>query len=179
MSASISQLTVDSNSVLPAQLIGNFPDASTKILNYQRQQSQCIEKENQELHTFTEQWQIQPLHTNATGRNSINAISRALVFWCKSSPYRCENCNVIIYRKFMPTFMKMTLWKNKQPCHCLTQRYIVPHVADIPDCLKNLTKADILALRPFDLDCGIYQRHQTGYRLKKGIIKISCFETFS
>ena len=46
----------------------------------------------------------------------------------------------------MPTSMKMTQWKNKQPCHCTTERYIVPRITDIPPTLKSLTKADILAL---------------------------------
>ena len=68
--------------------------------------------------------------------------------------------------------MYMIQWKNKQPCHCTTERYIVSRITDIPPTLKNLTKADILALRPFDLDCGLYDRHPTGYRLKKGMIKL-------
>ena len=68
--------------------------------------------------------------------------------------------------------MNMIQWKNKQPCHCTTERYIVSRITDIPPTLKNLTKADILALRPFDLDCGLYDRHPTGYRLKKGMIKL-------
>ena len=52
------------------------------------------------------------------------------------------------------------------------RKVIVPHVTDIPDALKNLTKADILALRPFQLDCGVYERHPSCYRLKKGMIKL-------
>ena len=68
--------------------------------------------------------------------------------------------------------MNMTQWKNKQLCHCTSQGYIVPHVVDIPHALNNLTRTGILALRPFDLDCGVYERHPTGYRLKKGMIKL-------
>ena len=72
----------------------------------------------------------------------------------------------------MPTFMNMTFWQNKRPCHCTTERYIVPQVNDIPNALRNLTSADIVALRLFDLDCGVYERHRAGYRLKNGIIKL-------
>ena len=43
--------------------------------------------------------------------------------------------------------MNMIQWKNKQPCHCTTERYIVPRITDIPRTLKNLTKADILAIK--------------------------------
>ena len=68
--------------------------------------------------------------------------------------------------------MNMTQWKNRQPCQCTSQGYIVPHVVDIPHALNNLTRTDILALRPIDFDCGIYERHPTGYRLKKGMIKL-------
>ena len=68
--------------------------------------------------------------------------------------------------------MNMTQWKNKKPCHCPAERHIAPHITDIPSALRNLTKADILAFRQFDLDCGIYDRHPTGYRLKKGMIKL-------
>ena len=168
MSASASE----TNSVQPPQIIGSYPDSAAKILSYQMQNLQQRQREQQELHNFTEQWQIQPESTNTCGRNCINAISDALIFWCKNCSKRCHNCNVMIYNKLMPTFMNMTQWKNKQPCHCTTKRYIVPRITDIPPVLKNLTKADVLALRPFDLDCGIYERHPTGYRLKKGMIKL-------
>ena len=63
--------------------------------------------------------------------------------------------------------MNMTQWKNKQLCHCTTQRYIVPHVVDIPHALNNLTRTDILAFRLF-----LYECHPTGYRLKKGMLKL-------
>ena len=168
MSASASQM----NTVQPPQIIGSYPDSAAKILNYQAQKLQQRQREQQELHRFTQDWQIQPENTDTFGHNCINAISDALIFWCKNSSNRCNSCNVIIYNKLMPTFMNRTQWKNKQPCHCTTERYIVPRITDIPPALKNLTKADILALRPFDLDCGLYDRHPTGYRLKKGMIKL-------
>ena len=163
MSASAAQM----NTVQPPQIIGSYPDLAAKILNYQAQKLQQRQRVQQQLHRFTQDWQIQPQNTDTFGRDCINAISDALIFWCKNSSNRCNSCNVIIYNKLMPTFMNRTQWKNKQPCHCTTERYIVPRITDIPPALKNLTKADILALRPFDLDCGLYHRHPTGYRLKK------------
>ena len=56
MSASASQI----NTVQPPQIIGSYPDSAAKILNYQVQKLQQRQREEQELHRFTEEWQIQP-----------------------------------------------------------------------------------------------------------------------
>lgn len=161
-----------SNSVSPAVLIGSYPDSVGKILSYQTQQLQRIETRNKQLNDFTAEWQIQPTTTNVAGCNFVNNISSALTFWCKNCSFWCENCNVIRYSKLMPNFLKFTQWKNKQPCHCSSERYIIPQPTDIPQQLMSLTKTDIFMLRPFELDCGVYERHPSGYRLKKGMIKL-------
>ena len=51
MSASASQL----NTVQPPQIIGSYPDSAAKILSYQVQKLQQCQKEQQELHSFTEE----------------------------------------------------------------------------------------------------------------------------
>ena len=56
MSASASQI----NTVQPPQIIGSYPDSAAKMLNSQAQKLQQRQREEQELHRFTEEWQIQP-----------------------------------------------------------------------------------------------------------------------
>ena len=48
----------------------------------------------------------------------------------------------------------------------------------MPKELSCLKKEHILALRPFDVDCGKYDRMKYGYRKKKGIIGLTCSQQY-
>ena len=45
-------------------------------------------------------------------------------------------------------------------------QYIVPCIDNIPNCLKDLTHSDILALRPVDVHIGDYKQMKHDYRQK-------------
>ena len=92
MAASTSQM----NSVQPPQLIGSYPESAAKILSYEAQKLQQCDREECKLHKFTDEWQTQQERTDAFGRNSINAISHALTFWCGNSSNRCDTAMSLV-----------------------------------------------------------------------------------
>ena len=54
-------------------------------------------------------------------------------------------------------------------CAHLEDRYVVPLLSSIPESLRNLSLSEVCALRPFELHCGDYRKHEDGYRQKNGM----------
>ena len=50
---------------------------------------------------------------------------------------------------------------------------MVPKMVNIPFELKNLTPGDVRILRSFTIHTGAYERQQSGYRVKKGMFRVS------
>ena len=69
-------------------------------------------------------------------------------------------------------FSKKPTVSTRTKCQCVTEQYIVPTMKDIPEELQNLSTQCINALRPFDIDCGVYKRQAHGYRLKTAMINV-------
>lgn len=61
---------------------------------------------------------------------------------------------------------------KRTKCQCLTKRYIVPAIDNIPKELLNLSIQCVNALRPFHINCGVYKRQAHGYRVKTGMMEL-------
>ena len=59
-------------------------------------------------------------------------------------------------------------------CNCNSNNYVHPSLKDIPVQLQALEHKHILALRPFDIYCGKYNKLQYSYRKKSAVVKFIC-----
>jgi hypothetical protein len=87
----------------------------------------------------------------------------------------CSNCKLLNREKLLPSYQTSRL-NTVKSCPCSTHRYHIPKALEIPFCLHGLTKAEILALRPFTLHTGNYKVHQHGYRQKDGFCRVTWSE---
>ena len=130
-------------------------------------------KDQEEKEAFLLTWPIEPPNVDALGHNSITKTTSALLQWCQNgSFYICNKCNSVNPVNMPQNFMKQPNPSRKSKCKCLNERYHVPRANEIPEPLLNLSKENIKCLRPFDLDCGVYNRHSHGYRTKTGMINL-------
>ena len=53
-----------------------------------------------------------------------------------------------------------------QSCDCIRKRYKIPLPRKVPVALRNLTEAEIRALRPLEISSSKYERRQHGYRVR-------------
>ena len=99
--------------------------------------------------------------------------SDTLLHWAvnKSWSY-CANCKVLHRQTLLPSFHSSKFMTVKS-CPCSTDRYHIPQAVEIPICSHGLTRAEILALRPFTLHTGNYKTHQHGYGQKDGFCRVS------
>ena len=151
-------------------LINTYPLDEWKTTRQQREQTRQQQQETKRQNFFREHNLID---TVASGNNIHSALSH----WAQFSSWTyCNRCKLLIQTKLLPSFKNKTLPKVKDTCDCLKERYIVPKFNDIPLCLRNLSLAEIVALRPFVLHTGDYAQHQHGYRQKQGFCRVSWSE---
>ena len=108
----------------------------------------------------------------AVGYNAVNDNCDAFNFWCKNSSINCVKRNSIVYQILPPNFMEKNPVKSTRDRVCSSNCYVVPGFNSIPEALRQLTKENIRALRPFDLDCGVYERESHGYCVKTVMIAL-------
>ena len=97
-----------------------------------------------------------------------------LTFWCHESVWTyCSNCNSMSREKLLQRYRKRPKTRNAKTCVCLEDRYVVPLLSSIPESLRDLSLSEVCALRPFDLHCGDYRKHEHGYRQKNGMCRLS------
>lgn len=87
----------------------------------------------------------------------------------------CANCKLLHTEKLLPSYHTSKLNKVKH-CVCSRERYHIPQALEIPFCLHNLKRDEVLALCPFTLNTGNYKVHQHGYRQKDGFCRVSWSE---
>lgn len=150
----------------------NYPNSPGKILQYQQDLAERHRRNAIEQQTYTMEWAIQPTQTTVAGYNAVNHISDALTFWVKNSSSHCSTCNIIQCYNIQPTFLNKTKPKGKQPCICTKNRYVVPLYTLIPEQIRGLSVTEVKVLRPFQLDCGVYERQEHGYRVKNGMMRL-------
>ena len=100
--------------------------------------------------------------------------ARNLRRWCiEKSWCFCDKCGHLGFQKLLPSFRSSAPSPVDQKCKCGGGVYRVPPVDDVPLLLRNLTRDDILVLRPFDIHCGDYKCVVHGYCQRTGTFRIS------
>ena len=130
-------------------------------------------KEVVEREKFLDQWQIELPQSDVVGSDAITAISSGISHWAEhASFYVCSQCNSILPVKMPYNFLRKPIVSKRTKCQCLTERYIVPAIDNIPKELLNLSIHCVNALRPFHINCGVYKRQAHGYRVKTGMMEL-------
>lgn len=78
----------------------------------------------------------------------------------------CARCASLHTKKLLPSFRRRAIPKKMQSCHCMRKRYKIALPRDVPVALRNLTEAEVRALRPLEISSSKYQRRQHGYRVR-------------
>lgn len=100
--------------------------------------------------------------------------SENLEFWIKHGSWTyCEKRKKLSELKLFPRFAKRPIVKAVKSCNCVDNRYTVPQYKDINDKLKELTRNEIIALRPLDMHVGQYKRLPNGYRRKTDKFRVT------
>lgn len=129
--------------------------------------------EEQRVQFQTEYADYLSRETTENAERSIT-IANDLHFWAVYRSWTfCQDCGSLDKIKLMPSFQSKLPVKWNKNCHCKDVRYIVPCIENIPECLKNLTYADIITLRPVEMHVGDYKRLQHGYRQKTNMCRVT------
>ena len=108
-----------------------------------------------------------------TGNKSLNAIGDDLRFWAEHGSWTCcKRCGSLQCKKLLPWFRSRRTPGSCTSCVCKGKGYKVPHPKNIPSVLKNLTRDEIYALRPFRAFSGKYTRMMFGFRVREEPFKI-------
>lgn len=158
----------------PYKLIGKFPLADWQSNREQslatRQQRIDLKRQN-----FFGQYNINEDINDSTTSTDIAA---SLQSWAINKSWTfCDKCKLLHRLNMIPSFSRTSNPRTVSTCPCSNNRYIIPTFLQIPFALHHLTKQDIVALRPFILHTGNYQRHQHGYRIKDGFCRVSWCNT--
>ena len=154
-------------------LVFNYKDLSDKQASFHNDILLHRTNEILQQEKFFSNWLVEPPASDAFGSDAITAISSGLSYWAEhGSFYTCNNCNSIVQVKMPYNFLKKPTVSKRTKCQFVTEPYIVPTMKDIPEELQNLSTQCINALRPFDIDCGVYKRQAHGYRLKTAMINV-------
>ena len=73
----------------------------------------------------------------------------------------------------MPRFLNKPFVKAVNTYTCKAKRYTVSRYKDIPKQLRGLRLKQIVALLPFTIHCGDYDKSPIGYRKKGGMFRVS------
>ena len=88
--------------------------------------------------------------------------------WIKDGAFiECQSCGSLVQQSLNEHVVsKHEFKKTTENCAtCSKSAYYVPQPEDIPDVLRGLTRAIVIALRPVELHCGtIVRGHRYGYR---------------
>ena len=101
----------------------------------------------------------------------------SLKYWAENTSfYTCDQCKSVVPVKMPYNFIKRPQISERNKCRCTKARYQVPRLGDIPKQLLNLSPECIRALRPFEIDCGVYETKSHGYRVKTGVTQLRLSE---
>lgn len=154
----------------PIRLVGSFPLQSWK----ENREKVLLQREQmvfEKRRTFFSEWSIS--EDTISDCDALKT-GNCLRLWAIHKSWTfCSKCNLLHTVNLVPSFRRLSRPTNISTCPCTKDRYIIPQFLQIPLCLRQLTKEDVIALRPFDLHSGNYQRMQHGYRVKDGFSRVS------
>ena len=113
---------------------------------------------------------------NDTGMPSPTTSARAqsVELWCKHGSWvSCETCGSLRPRPLQPNDLRRLAQPTVPRCvHC-TRKHYVPQLGDVPMALQGLGHRSLSALRPLEIDTGVYERAQYGYRVHTGMVSFA------
>jgi ASC-1-like (ASCH) protein len=93
-------------------------------------------------------------------------ITRKIEQWCKLGSWQmCSKCGSVVPKKLLPIDFHKVAPLTIKECALCKRGDRVPQLEDIPVKLRALKPAIITALRPLDIDAGVYERAKHGYRV--------------
>ena len=127
----------------------------------------------EKLEKFFTERSIDLPQTDIFNSETVIAVPSAFKYWAENGSFHiCDWCKSVIAVKMPYNIMKRPKTSIRNKCKCRKERYEVPQHADIPKQLLNLSPECIHALRPFEIDCGIYQRQSHSYRVTTAMTQL-------
>ena len=120
---------------------------------------------------------IKDVEPNDTGlpRALITPEAGMLEAWCKQGSWGiCSQCHSLEPRHLKEIDLRRVAGPSILRCRWCAKDgpASVPTVKDVPRPLRGLTSEIILALRPFEMDCGPYERPPHGYRVHTALLRL-------
>ena len=115
----------------------------------------------------------------AANDTSLPAASRteraaAAEQWCKQGSWQmCQTCHSRCPRPFRPVDLKHSSQPFVKACGLCKKKEAPQQPHDVPGPLQQLPKEVIEALRPLDIDSGLYERVPQGYRVHSSMIRFA------
>lgn len=105
---------------------------------------------------------------------SISERAKNMELWCKHGSWAiCETCASLQPQPLQPMDLRRVAAKptiTAKKCTACKHGEYVPQPADVPEPLRSLKPRIIEALRPLEIDAGIYQRAPYGYRIHSSMM---------
>ena len=94
--------------------------------------------------------------------------------WCKQGSWViCEKCHSLRPRPLQPMDLKRVAQPTIKKCLLCKKKEYVPQPNDVPEQLRDLGSNVLKALRPLDIDVGVYERAQQGYRVHSSMVRFA------
>ena len=130
--------------------------------------------------TEAQRAEVQDLLPNDTGLPAagLTPNSRALEQWCREMSWAlCRQCASVQPSHLKEKDLKKAGGEEVLRCkNCLKpadKRMRAPQPEDVPEPLRGLTRAELQALRPLDIDCGPIWKAEFGYYFHSSMIRFS------
>ena len=156
-------------SLRPFRLVGSFP---THTLNQQRRtnETERTDRQTAKMVQFFTTHSLQ--QRTGPSAYTFTDIARDLTFWARFQSWTyCETCKLLNKQTLLPSYSNRK--QTNTNCICTKNRYVVPRHHDIHASICDLTREEILALRPLTLHTGNHVVLQHGYRQKDGFCRAS------
>lgn len=159
-------------------LIMCYKDLDIGIAKYEQQVVARKDKNILDKAAFVKSRVFTQQPSNPVQQSGSPKIEGDISFWIEYNSWTyCSSCQLLARNKLLPNFKNRPANKSSKSCICLANRYTVPKLDEIPNELLNLTSSDVRILRPFIVHTGDYERHKTGYRVKRGMFRLSPQQT--
>ena len=127
---------------------------------------------------------VQDLLPNDTGlpAASLSAASKSLEQWCKKMSWGlCKHCASVQPNHLKESVLQKpgveSLVRCKNCAKPEAKRAWIPQPEEVPGPLQGLTRQEIEALRPLDVDCGPAWKAEFGYYFHSAMIRFAWAET--
>ena len=105
---------------------------------------------------------------------TISDRARFVELWCKHGSWViCDTCGALRPRPLQPVDLRRVAPPTVPKCAYCRRGEYVPQPGDVPAPLRHLGHTSVSALRPLEIDTGVYERAQYGYRVHKGMVSFA------